>query len=464
MASWFPAFAIATDTGNLLQLCEFALWHSEPVFANRVVMETQTRLPQNSLFRSRGAANSERYLALAHRICWRSRTQGFRQASGQDHAPIIQRSASQAYSRSEFDLPDDAFRFMFSFDFGSFPARKNPEAVVRSFKFASPVFQSDSGVRDVCLVIKCQSSHTFPTARVVGAAVACPCVTRDNCGMRFLKYHALGNDYLVIDPVDHVNEFTAAEIIRICHRNFGIGSDGILWGPLPARDDAPFSLRIFNPDGGEAQKSGNGLRIFCRYLFDQGKVGHAPFKVHTRGGVVQATVHGKGESVTVEMGSVSFDSARIPVAGDRREVVRETLSAGGETLTFTGATIGNPHCVIERPRTSAADAHRLGPLIENHALFPERTNVQFLTMRDRGNIAIEIWERGAGYTLASGSSSSAAAAVAHRLGLVDRSVTVHMPGGTISIEIGDNYAITMTGPVTHVADGTLDKDLLENLR
>ncbi len=281
--------------------------------------------------------------------------------------------------------------------------------------------------------------------------------------MQFSKYHALGNDYIVLDPKHWSLELAPAEIIRICHRNFGLGSDGILWGPLPTMLGAPFSLRIFNPDGGEAQKSGNGLRIFCRYLFDQGLVENLPFKVHTRGGVVQATVHERGQSVTVEMGSVSFDSARIPVAGAQRDVVRETLSVAGETLMFTSATIGNPHCVIERPQTTTADVHRLGPLIETHALFPERTNVQFLTVRDRSNIAIEIWERGAGYTLASGSSSSAAAAVAHRLGLTDRSVTVHMPGGTIAIEIGDHYAISMTGPVTHVADGTLDEDLLENL-
>ena len=284
--------------------------------------------------------------------------------------------------------------------------------------------------------------------------------------MQFSKYHALGNDYVVLDPKSWPLKLTAAEIVRVCHRNYGIGSDGILWGPSPGlstSDGALFSLRIFNPDGSEAQKSGNGLRIFCRYLFDRGLVGDAPFKVHTSGGVVQATVHARGRSVTVEMGSVSFDSLRIPVAGAPRDVVRETLSVAGENITFTSATIGNPHCIIERPNTTTADVHRLGPLIETHALFPERTNVQFLTVRDRNNIAIEIWERGAGYTLASGSSSSAAAAVAHRLGLVDRSVTVHMPGGTIAIEIGDNYAITMTGPVTHVADGTLDKEMLENL-
>jgi diaminopimelate epimerase len=273
--------------------------------------------------------------------------------------------------------------------------------------------------------------------------------------MKFSKYHALGNDYVVLDPSHWPVQLSASEIVRLCHRNFGIGSDGILWGPLPARDGAPFALRIFNPDGGEAQKSGNGLRIFCRYLFDQRLVRHAPFKVHTQGGMVEATVHAGGKSVTVAMGSVSFDSSRIPVAGLPREVIRETLSVGGETLRFSAATIGNPHCVIERPGTSTADVHRLGPLVETSALFPERTNVQFLTVRDRHNIAIEIWERGAGYTLASGSSSSAAACVAYRLGLVDNEVSVHMPGGTIHIKIGENYAVTMTGPVTQVADGTL---------
>ncbi len=273
--------------------------------------------------------------------------------------------------------------------------------------------------------------------------------------MLFSKYHALGNDYLVVDPKHHPHAFAVPEIMRICHRNFGVGSDGILWGPLPGRDDAAFALRIFNPDGSETQKSGNGLRIFCRYLFDQGLVQHAPFKVHTLGGVVEATVHAKGRSVTVDMGCVSFNSARVPVTGPAREVIRETLNVGGETVTFTSASIGNPHCVIERPETSTTDVQRLGPLVENHALFPERTNVQFLTVRDRSNIGIEIWERGAGYTLASGSSSSAAAAAAHRLGLVDNAVTVHMPGGTIEIKIGENYAITMTGAVTKVADGVM---------
>lgn len=282
--------------------------------------------------------------------------------------------------------------------------------------------------------------------------------------MQFHKYHALGNDYLVIDPRDHPADFSSAEIERICHRHYGIGSDGILWGPLPARDGAPFALRIFNPDGSEAQKSGNGLRIFCRYLFDRGWVSNAPFRVHTLGGIVEATVHGAGRSVTVEMGRVSFDSSRIPITGAAREVIRQSLDVGGELLTITCATIGNPHCVVERAgATDINDVKRLGPLIERHPMFPERTNVQFLTVLDRANIAIQIWERGAGYTLASGSSSSASAAIAHRLGWVDQSVTVRMPGGTIGVEIGEDFSITMTGAVTQVASGSLSREMMEGV-
>jgi diaminopimelate epimerase len=279
--------------------------------------------------------------------------------------------------------------------------------------------------------------------------------------MRFSKYHALGNDYIVIDPRDHPAALSVAEIVRTCHRNFGIGSDGILLGPLPAQQGAAFALRIFNPDGSEAQKSGNGLRIFCRYLFDCGLVKHDSFKVHTLGGVVEAQVHGAGESVTVEMGRVTFRSDEIPVNvdGAAREIIRENIVITGRPLVVSCASIGNPHCVVELDADEAL-VRALGPQIENLAMFPQRTNVQFLRVIDRANIEIHIWERGAGYTLASGSSSSAAAAVAHRLGLVDRAVTVHMPGGKIAIEIGEHFAITMTGAVTRIADGNLFDEAL----
>lgn len=277
--------------------------------------------------------------------------------------------------------------------------------------------------------------------------------------MRFYKYHALGNDYIVMNPRDypHGKPPEPRHIRLLCHRNFGVGSDGILWGPVPTCR-AEFGLRIFNPDGSEAEKSGNGLRIFSRFLWDQGLVKTPRFTIETPGGVVEAEIK-NGNRITVAMGRVSFDSERIPVAGPPREVLNESITVQDRTFSFCAATIGNPHCVIPLAGISPELAKRYGPDIEVHPNFPRRTNVQFMQVLDRGNIRLEIWERGAGYTLASGSSSSAASAVAHRLGLVDRSVTVHMPGGEISIEIESGFAIRMTGPVTRVCEGTVHPEM-----
>jgi diaminopimelate epimerase len=281
--------------------------------------------------------------------------------------------------------------------------------------------------------------------------------------MRFYKYHALGNDYLVCDPVDFPqwkNGPSVDEIRVICHRNFGIGSDGILWGPLPS-EKSEFGLRIFNPDGSEAEKSGNGLRIFSRYLWDQKLAKNPTFTIETPGGQVTSVIKDDGKLITVDMGSVSFVSTKIPHVGPEREVINEQITVLDRTFTYCSATIGNPHCVLPLPEVSSELAHKYGPHLETHANFPRKTNVQFLQVLDRKNIRIEIWERGAGYTLASGSSSSAAASVAHKLGLVDNDITVHMPGGTIGIEIGANYAIRMTGTVNKVAVGDLHPQLFE---
>lgn len=277
--------------------------------------------------------------------------------------------------------------------------------------------------------------------------------------MRFFKYHALGNDYIVLDPKDFPEPLTAERIRLICHRNFGVGSDGILYGPL-ASERAPFRLRIFNPDGSEAEKSGNGLRIFCRYLFDQKLVTEdSEFLVDTLGGVVRATVFEAGRTVRVDMGRVSFWSDEIPMTGIRREVLHEPLAVSDRMFSICAATIGNPHCVINLPKISEDLARTYGPQIETHSSFPKRTNVQFMEILDRQNIRIEIWERGAGYTLASGSSSSAAAAVARKLGAVEPKVTVHMPGGTLNIQMGEDFSICMTGPVTKVATGEIAPEM-----
>ena len=265
--------------------------------------------------------------------------------------------------------------------------------------------------------------------------------------MKFYKYHALGNDYLVLDPKDCPDILDDDAIIRICHRNFGLGSDGILYGPLPT-EGADCALKIFNPDGSEAEKSGNGLRIFARYLHDHKLIKSNPFKVITLGGEVTIDIEDPASEITVDMGSVRF-------ADDAQLKINDT-----DYLCHI-ADIGNPHCVIPLDSISPELTHKEGPAFETHPHFPNRTNVQFLKILDRNNIQIEIWERGAGYTLASGSSSSAAAAVAHKLGHCDEQITVHMPGGTIQIEIGENYAIRMTGPTTRVGTYELDLEALK---
>jgi diaminopimelate epimerase len=290
--------------------------------------------------------------------------------------------------------------------------------------------------------------------------------------IQFVKYHGLGNDYLVIDPAGLAAPLSEAQIRLICDRHYGAGSDGILLGPLPT-GEADFALRIFNPDGSPAEKSGNGLRIFSRYLWDRGLLqsrstgaGESaypeeapcsePFTIHTPGGIVRSQVLEAGRKVTVEMGQASFDSQRIPVAGPPRQVVDESMILGGEMLRYCAVSMGNPHCVVLYEAPSEEAARRLGPLVENEPRFPYRTNVQFMRALGRDAIQIFIWERGAGYTLASGSSSCAAAAAAHRLGWVDAQVSVHNPGGVIQVSIDPDYWMTMTGPVEKVYEGSME--------
>jgi diaminopimelate epimerase len=285
----------------------------------------------------------------------------------------------------------------------------------------------------------------------------------------FKKYHGLGNDYIVIDPNVRDVAMTEANIRLICDRNFGVGSDGILYGPDRTTDggETPSSipaLRIFNPDGSEAEKSGNGLRIFAKYLFEKGYVGSRTFKIKTLGGIVHVQVKDEQANlIRINMGKVTFVSDEIPVARTRREVVNETLDIDGTPYKVTCLSIGNPHCVIPMDQVSEEKARQIGPFVERHKMFPNRINMQIVKVLDRANIDIRIWERGAGYTLASGSSSCAAAAATHKLGLVDNRITVHMPGGELLIEIAPDGEIFMTGPVEGTFEGTFHSDLEKRL-
>jgi diaminopimelate epimerase len=278
----------------------------------------------------------------------------------------------------------------------------------------------------------------------------------------FHKYNALGNDYIVIDPNHSPINLSKDNIQLICNRNFGIGSDGILYGPIFSGND--MQLRILNPDGSEAEKSGNGIRIFSRYLLDAGYITNKSFNLNTLGGQVTVEILDDiRELIKVNMGKVTFLSNEIPVTGHAREVINEEISLNGETLNVICLSIGNPHCVIPMNNISMELAIELGPLIENHINFPNKINVQLLKVIDRHNIQIEIWERGAGYTMASGSSSCAAASAAYKLGLVDQHVQVKMPGGIIDIDISADGYVFMTGTVDSVARGKFTNDFIKRL-
>ncbi|HEV8663455.1 MAG TPA: diaminopimelate epimerase [Candidatus Methylomirabilis sp.] len=277
---------------------------------------------------------------------------------------------------------------------------------------------------------------------------------------RFVKSHGLGNDYLVLEEAALGFPLTPGAIRLVCHRNYGVGSDGILL--LTGSRAADFGLRIFNPDGSEAEKSGNGLRIFARYLAEAGHARTDTFTVETKGGVVRASLSreaGRITGITVEMGRASFLSGEIPVRGPSREVLREPLEVEGERLTVTCVSVGNPHCVILSDALDPATVRRLGPKVEHHPAFPSRINVQFARVLDRGRVAILIWERGAGFTLASGSSACAVAAACRKHGLTDARIAIEMPGGTLAIEVAPDFSLRMTGPAEPICAGILSADL-----
>ena len=259
------------------------------------------------------------------------------------------------------------------------------------------------------------------------------------------KSHGLGNDYLAVDPADIPFAITPERVRLLCNRHIGVGSDGLLVL------EGQCGVRIFNPDGSEAERSGNGLRIFARWLFDTGRVSSRRFGIQTVAGEVPAEVHEDGQ-VTLDMGAPAF-----------RDDLSE-LTIGAERLDVAVLSLGNPHCVVFRDRLDVTELRRVGPLIEHHAAFPNRTNVQFARALDRANVELLIWERGAGETPASGSSSCAVVAAFHRRGEVDSQVTARMPGGELSICLDEQHHLWLRGPVQEVAHITLAQDLIRQLQ
>ena len=271
----------------------------------------------------------------------------------------------------------------------------------------------------------------------------------------FAKYHALGNDYIVLDQ-QSVPDLCADDVVALCDRHHGVGADGVLLR-VPS-DRADVGLRIYNPDGSAAEKSGNGLRMFARCLFDLGYTTLTAFTIDTPGGIVEArlVVHRNTvTSVTVDMGQAQFSSVAMHMTGPERSTEQVAVPIDESTLHAACVSMGNPHCVLFVDQLDVRALRRLGPKIESHPLFTRRTNVQMAHVQSRDRIEILIWERGAGETLASGSSSCAVAAAARRADLVNADVDIVMPGGTLKIHVSDTSHITMTGPATPVCRGQL---------
>lgn len=276
--------------------------------------------------------------------------------------------------------------------------------------------------------------------------------------MRYTRYHGLGNDYLVLREQDLDVPLTPDRVLAICDRHFGVGSDGIVL--IGESKPTGIAIRIFNPDGSEAETSGNGMRIAARALYDAGVVSMERFEMIAKDNrAISAQIHDPVKHIQVDIGVASFARTQIPAMGDLPEVLGEEIEIGGETVVVNCVNVGNPHCVILGSSACKEDVLRLGPHLESHSMFPQRINVQCARIINRNELEVEIWERGAGYTMASGSSASAVASVAHKLGLVESEVTVHMPGGDLAISIDDGFRIQLAGPVIKICCGEISPEM-----
>ena len=282
---------------------------------------------------------------------------------------------------------------------------------------------------------------------------------------QYVKSHGLGNDYIVLEEKQINFVLGERQIQTLCNVHYGIGSDGILLRVDSTKAD--IGLRIFNPDGSEAEKSGNGLRIFCKYVYDYGIIQKENFTVETKGGIVTAyivkAVEGKAKVIKIDMGKAIFDAISIPTYFTDKEAINQSLEVNGEIYKVNCVSVGNPHCVILKDELKEEEIKAVGPLIENHKMFPNKINVQFAKIISSKEVEILIWERGAGFTLASGSSSSAVACVLKKKGLIDSKVTIKMLGGQLELEIDEDWQIHMTGEVREICSGTLSEELVEEL-
>ena len=266
--------------------------------------------------------------------------------------------------------------------------------------------------------------------------------------------HGLGNDFVLLDGVTQQISLSAQNIQHLAHRKFGIGCDQLLIAQLSDQEDVDFRYRIFNSDGSEVEQCGNGARCFAQFVRRLGLTDKHVMKVETLAGIF--TLHVRDDiDVTVEMGRPEFDSAKIPFSEQHAENVY-SAEVGNQLIEFSVVSMGNPHAVVFVEDVETVALQEIGSQLEVDSRFPNRTNVQFVQIKDRQNIVQRVFERGVGETMASGSGACAAAAVAQQKTRVDDTVTITMPGGVLEIHRDDNGCLLMTGPTEYSFEGSIN--------
>ncbi len=277
--------------------------------------------------------------------------------------------------------------------------------------------------------------------------------------MNFTKMHGIGNDYLYINCMDGINFDPVQVSIKLSDRHFGVGSDGIIL--ICPSDCADFKMRIFNADGSEAKMCGNGIRCFSKYVYAKGLTDKTEIKIDTLSGIKTAWLTVEGGDVTavrVNMGSPILKPALIPVDFDGESMVNQPLSVDGQSWNVTCISMGNPHCVTFVDDVDDMDLEKIGPSFENHKIFPDRVNTEFVKPINSNTVQMRVWERGSGETWACGTGACAVATASILNGVVSgNTVNVKLRGGDLIIEWNrEENIIYMTGPATFVFDGVVE--------
>lgn len=277
--------------------------------------------------------------------------------------------------------------------------------------------------------------------------------------MKFTKMQGAGNDYVYVDCFKERVDNPAEVAIKVSNRNFGIGSDGLIL--IMPSDKADVRMRMFNSDGSESEMCGNGIRCVAKYAYDHGIVSKREITAETGAGILTLQLftndRDKVEKVRVNMGNPRLTRGEIPMTGDAgAKVVNEPLNILHTTFHITCASMGNPHCVIFVDDVETFQVEKYGPLIENHELFPRRTNVEFVQIISRTEVRQRTWERGAGETLACGTGASAVCTAGVLNGVTENKITNHLSGGDLELEWAEDGNVYMTGPAVEVFSGEID--------